>query len=177
MRVLRLLLGSLDQYRKAFVVVFVVGMLDGAVTFFVPVLLAEYTKHDFSPDVLRNFVPWLVVCFFVSHALQWILRRYGESFGPRYAMHLRLRYFKELGALPLASLNRRHSGYLLSLVNAVADGLGNLAIEMFWGVSRSMVNLTLFFYFTARESVTIAVANTFVLIAFVALSGRLSKRM
>ena len=106
-----------------------------------------------------------------------MLRRFGEAFGPEYAIDLRMRYFRALESMPLGKLSGYHSGYLLSIVSAVAEGLGALAIEVFWGLSRSVANLTLFFYFTAEQSVPLAVMNFIILLAFIALSTRFSQRM
>ncbi|MFN8390224.1 MAG: ABC transporter ATP-binding protein [Bdellovibrionota bacterium] len=175
--VFRLLLGNLDGFRFQFYALAFVGFLDGAATFFVPVLLAEYTKTDFTRDRLLHLIPLIALLYLASHSLQWILRKFGEAFGPVYALHLRLKYFRRLEALPLQKLTEYHSGYLLSVVNTVVSGIGGLSNEVFWALARSASNLSLFFYFTAKESLGIAVLNLLILCAFVGLSMRFSRRM
>ncbi len=177
MRVLRLLLGSLGRFQNRFIVISLVGFLDGCVTFFAPVVLAKYTAGELEPSLLRRLIPVLAVLYLSSHVLQWVLRRFGESFGPEYSIDLRMRYFRALEAMPLGRLASYHSGYLLSIVTAVSEGLGALAIEVFWGLSRSAANLTLFFYFTAEQSSGLALVNLVILVAFIALSMRFSQRM
>ena len=177
MLALRLLFSNLDNFRRRFALVFVAGLLDGIVSFFIPLLLAEYTKKIFSPETLSTLILSLIGLYLTSLVLQWIIRRYGESLGPQYAIHLRRKFFTQVEGLPIDRLANFHSGYILTLINRVSDGLGGLTVEIFWGVAKSISNITLFFYFTARESVGIASLNFVILVIFVAFSTFLSKRM
>ncbi|OIO15916.1 hypothetical protein COT27_03680 [Candidatus Kuenenbacteria bacterium CG08_land_8_20_14_0_20_37_23] len=49
--------------------------------------------------------------------------------------------------------------------------------DIFWTFAKSISNMTLFFYFTARESVFIAVINLIVLTIFITISTILSRKM
>ncbi len=177
MHALKLLFSNLDHFRRLFASVFVAGFLDGIAMFFFPLVLAEYAKGDLSTDDLPALFGLLLTLYVLSLVLQWILRRHGEALGPRYGLHLRLKYFRSLERLPMEDFSQFHSGYVLALISRVSDGLGGLLVEMLWGVSKSIANVMLFFIFTARESLPIAWANLGLLIAFVFVSGYLSRRM
>ena len=120
MRAFRLLFADLDRFIVKFVFITIVGFVDGAIAFFIPVLLANFTATGFALSALWLMIPPLVLLMFASHCLQWILRKFGEAFGPEFAMHLRLRYFRALEAMSLRLLSGYHSGYLLTMINAVA---------------------------------------------------------
>ena len=64
--VFRLLLGNLDGFRFQFYALAFVGFLDGAATFFVPVLLAEYTKTDFTRDRLLHLIPLIALLYLAT---------------------------------------------------------------------------------------------------------------
>ncbi len=177
MQALRLLFSTLDHFRLRFALLFIVGIVDGVITFFIPALLAEFTKREFSVSELTKLL-WLVVFLYLgSLGVQWVLRRYAESLGPQYVIHLRQRYFRAFASLPLERVLRNHSGYVLSLIGSVAGGLGRLIPEILWGVSGLLVTLILFFYFTARESVVIASTNFVVLLIFCWISFLLARIM
>ena len=80
---------------------------------------------------------------------------------------------------PFASVERRtdRRSDAVCTVTARTRRVGNLAVEVFWGFSRSVINISLFFYFLQRQSVPLALANFAILIVFVFLSGFLSRRM
>jgi hypothetical protein len=48
MQVLRFIFQNLDSYRRRFYLILIVQFLNGAVGFMIPVLLAEFTQHQFT---------------------------------------------------------------------------------------------------------------------------------
>ena len=177
MRALRLVLKNLDQFRLSFYSIFVVGTISAATSFLIPVLLAEFTKSAFSMDRFIHLSIWIVVLYYVTMPLQWCLRKYGEALGPKFSIHLRLKYFHQLSSQSTAQLLRHHSGYAFSLIGTVADGLGHLSTEILWGLTYILTNLTLFFYFTAQESPGIALVNLVLMIIFVMISTALAQKI
>lgn len=177
MHALRLVLKNLDQFRTSFYLIFVVGMLSAAAGFMIPVLLAEFTKSAFSMQRFVELSIWIVLLYYSSMPLQWILRKYGEALGPKFAIHLRLKYFRQLEAQSTAQLLRHHSGYALSLISTVSEGLGHLSVELLWGLTYILTNLSLFFYFTAKESVPVAVVNLVLMSVFVVISTILAQKI
>lgn len=168
---------NLDQFKTRFTLVFLVGVFDGSATFFVPVVLAEFTKSSFTVKDFQNLTYLVIVLYAVSLLLQWVMRKWGEALGPQFGNYIRLKYFKALEKLPIKDLTNHHSGYILSLINKVADGLTPVMFDIFWTFAKSISSMTLFFYFTVRESVFIAVINLFVLVVFAVVSVILSRKI
>lgn len=177
MGVLKFVYKNLDRFKTRFVLVFLAGILDGLATFFVPVVLAEFTKSSFTPNDFQNLIRLVIVFYLASLFLQWVIRKWGEALGPQFGNYIRLKYFKALEKLPIKDLINHHSGYILSLINKVSDGLAPIMFDIFWTFAKSISNMTLFFYFTARESVFIAIINLIVLSIFITISTVLSRKM
>ncbi|MBN8549207.1 MAG: ABC transporter ATP-binding protein [Deltaproteobacteria bacterium] len=177
MRALRLVLKNLDQFRTSFYLIFLVGSLSAATSFLIPVLLAEFTKSAFSMERFIDLSIWIVVLYYVTMPLQWCLRKYGEALGPKFAIHLRIKYFRQLAGQSTAQLLQHHSGYAFSLIGTVADGLGHLSVEILWGLTYIITNLSLFFYFTAKESLAVAIVNLVLMIVFVCISTLLAQKI
>ncbi|KKR48390.1 MAG: ABC transporter, ATP-binding protein, partial [Candidatus Levybacteria bacterium GW2011_GWA2_40_16] len=156
MSVLKFIYKNLDRFKTRFALVFLAGILDGLATFFVPVVLAEFTRSSFTPSDFQNLIRLVVIFYLASLFLQWTIRKWGEALGPQFGNYIRLKYFKALEKLPIKDLINHHSGYILSLINKVSDGLAPIMFDIFWTFAKSISNMTLFFYFTARESVFIA---------------------
>lgn len=173
---LRFVLSNLDQFRVRFWLYLGVAFLDGAVLFLFPVLLAEFTKSGFSTEVFWQLIPYLCGCLIVSLGCQWVIRAKGEALARHYANYLKLKYFRIVEHLPVATLSRHHSGYLLSLVARVCDGSGALVFTMIWLLAHGLATTVLFFAFTARESVGVAVLNMCILIVFLFVSVLLSRK-
>ncbi len=150
---------------------------DGAVVFFIPILLAEFTKTDLAFAAFAELVPMLVGCFIASLALQWFLRRDGEALAKEFGNYLRLKYFKIIARLDIATLGKYHSGYLLSLVTKICEQSSQVLFSFAWLVAHSFATLTLFFAYTARESVVVAVLNLVVLLIFLFVSILLSRQI
>lgn len=177
MQALRLILRNLDDFRRSFIVIFLVGMASAATSFFIPVLLTEFTRSNLSQTEFVRVTAGIIILYYATMPLQWVLRKYGEALGSKYGIYLRIKYFKKLEAQPINQLIKYHSGYALSLISSVADGLGRLATEILWGLTYILTNLTLFFYFTARESELVAVVNLLLMCVFVLFSTYLAGRI
>lgn len=177
MGVLKFIYKNLDHFKTRFALVFIAGILDGLATFFVPVVLAEFTKSSFTSNDFQNLIRLVIIFYVASLFLQWTIRKWGEALGPQFGNYIRLKYFKALEKLPIKDLINHHSGYILSLINKVSDGLAPIIFDIFWTFAKSISNMTLFFYFTARESVFIAIINLIVLIIFITISTILSRKM
>ncbi len=177
MRTLKLLFRNLGPFRRRFYLLAAVGFLDGVVTFAIPLLLARATSEQFSKEAAASLALSLAGLYAASLALQWSLRAFAESLAPEFSLYTRLRYFESMEALPPARLNEFHSGYILTLAARVSDGLGNVIIDILWGLSRSIAQLALFFWATAAQSVGLATLNLLVLFVFILTSRSLSKRM
>jgi len=177
MKVLKFILQNLDHFKSRFFLVFLAGILSGLATFFIPVSLAEFTKGELSFLNFQKLVLYILVSYIVSLTLERVIRKHGESLGPQYSNHIRIKYFKALESLPYKDLVRHHTGYVLSLINTVSDGLAPVIFAIFWTYARSISTLSLFFYFTAKESTAVAFLNLVVLSIFVAISTFLSRKM
>ncbi len=171
------LFARLSRFKKKFWVLAFAGIVDGIITFTIPLLLALATRQKFSVNEATVLILQIIGLYLFSHVLQWVLRRYAESLGPEFALDLRLRYFDALADLSIPHLVKHHSGYLLSLVGRVSDGLSGILVDLLWGLSRSIAHVTLFLIVTARHSVLLAVMNLLILSFFVSLSKKLSAMM
>ncbi len=177
MFVIRYILRNLDQYRPRFWIAFSAGVVDGFVVFFIPVLLAEFTRVTVTAAGFRQLVGLLIGCYVVSLLLQWYIRRFGEGVSTQFSFYLRLKYFRALERLPVKHLVNRHSGYILSLINHVSRTTERAIMNLFWTYSTSIGTIVLFFIFTARESVALGLFNLAIMLFFIILSTLLSRRM
>lgn len=177
MGVLKFIYHNLDRFRTRFALVFLAGIFDGLASFFIPIALAEFTKGELSASKFHHLIQLVFVLYAASLFLQWIIRKWGEALGPQFGNHIRLKFFKSLEKLPIKHLINHHSGYILTLINKVSDGLSPVTFDIFWTFAKSISNMTLFFYFTARESVLIAVINLTILTVFISISTFLSRKM
>ncbi|MDO8507322.1 MAG: ABC transporter ATP-binding protein [bacterium] len=177
MKILKFIYQNLDQFKLRFKLVFLTVLIDSFFVFMIPVLLSEFTKKDFTPSRSGYLITFLISFYCISLVLQWVMRRYGESVGAKFSHHIRLKYFKALDKLPYKKLIRHHSGYTLSLMGKFSDGLTEIILNLFWTFGRIFMTLTLFFIFTARESLFIAIMNVLILAVFFIMSLLLSKKM
>ncbi len=176
LNVLKFILKNLDQYRSRFWLVFFVGLLDGAGVFFIPILLAEFTKKGFNKSQFSHLLPYLVGIYLFTLLTSWIIRRYGESLAHQFENYLRYKYFKMLEHLPATILQKYHSGYILSLINKIGSGVQLAVFGFFWNASRGIITLLLFFIFTARESLPVTLMNGSAMLVFLILGVYLSRK-
>jgi ABC-type bacteriocin/lantibiotic exporter with double-glycine peptidase domain len=177
MTALRFILGKLGPFRPRFLLLLGVAAIDGVALFSIPLVLAEVAKGSVSVEQWRRVVPILVACMATSIGMQWLVRRYGEALGRHYTNYLQLHYFRLVEQQEVSLLQKHHSGYILSLVSRVTGSAGSLAVGLIWLSSHILVVMTMFFVFTARESVPIAVLNLVLMAVFLAVSLRFSARM
>ncbi len=177
MYVLKFIYRNLGRFKGRFNLVFVMGVFDGAATFLIPVLLAEFTKNTFSASDFRGLCVGVVVLYLASLGFQWVIRRFGESIGPQFGNYIRLHYFQMLERLSVKEISKQHSGYVLSLINKISDGVPAIFMDIFWDFAKGLANVTLFFYFTAQESFSVAIINLVVLIVFVSIGTYLARKM
>jgi len=177
MRVLRLLLANLDQFKSAFALILLASLVESTLSFMLPVTISEASKGALNLESLKHWLSILAALYFAMLCFQWILRRYAEAFGPKFARHLRLKYFEAFERLSYPELLRHHSGFAHSIVTRLADGLGGITVGILWHWVRSLVAIGLFLVFTWRESRLIALTNFAILSIFVAASTLLSRKM
>jgi ABC-type multidrug transport system fused ATPase/permease subunit len=177
MGALRFIYKNLDDFKARFGFIFVLGIFDGLATFMIPVALAEFTGHALTIYNFKNLVYAIIVLYAASLIFQWFIRRYGESLGPQFSNYVRIKYFKLFEKLPARNIADHHSGYLLSLNNKIADSLSPIIHDIFWVFAKSISNMALFFYFTAKESLSIAFVNLLILIVFIAISTYLARKI
>jgi ABC-type bacteriocin/lantibiotic exporter with double-glycine peptidase domain len=174
---LRFLLAHLSSFRRIFWVLICVGAIDGATSFSVPILLAEFTKPPITTDLLSRVVPIITVCLATSLFLQWCLRSWGESLTGWFGNDLRLSLFSRTERLSIDTLSAYHSGYIASLINQVAGSVGALSSTIVWLVGHLCSVLLLFMFFTARESKEMAVVNLAILCVFVTVGVILARKI
>lgn len=153
------------------------GALDGIAAFSVPILLAEFTKPPVSFNVVSTLLPIIIVCLSVSLLLQWTLRNWGECLTGWLGNDLRLKLFERAERLTSDTLSAYHSGFLASLINQVSFSVGTIASNVVWLCGHILTTLSLFVYWTAKESVAMAVINLIILSIFVTVSVYLSRKI
>jgi ABC-type bacteriocin/lantibiotic exporter with double-glycine peptidase domain len=174
---LRFLIAHLSSFRRIFWVLIVVGAIDGATSFSVPILLAEFTKPPITAGTLSRVVPIITVCLATSLFLQWCLRSWGESLTGWFGNDLRLSLFSRAERLSVDAISAYHSGYLASLINQVAGSVGALSSTIVWLVGHLCSVVILFMYFTARESKEMAIVNFAILCVFVTVGVILARKI
>ncbi|MBI2427112.1 MAG: ABC transporter ATP-binding protein [Candidatus Kerfeldbacteria bacterium] len=175
--VLRFIYTNLDEFRRRFHALFLIGILYGASSFLVGFVLARFTERDFTLERFRILVPTLIGVYITYLFLAWIIRRYGEALASQFEHHIRLKYFRALESLPIERMINLHSGYMLSLINNIGAGTKQVIFTLFWSISGMIAHLTLFFGYVSQQSFTIAVLNLVVLGMFVAASVVLARKM
>jgi len=177
MKALTFVLNNLRQYKRRFYAIMVIAVLDGIVVFFIPASLAEFTRQQLTMEAFYQLGITVAVLYACSLLLEWFIRRYGESIGTQFGNTLRLVFFEQLEKLPYKHIRNQHSGYILSLINKVADGLFILFIDLLWSYTYLFVTTILFFVYIVRESWELAVLNAGIIIVFSILSYFLSRQM
>lgn len=173
MAVLRFLLRNMRQHRAVFVIIFSIAFIDGIGVFVIPVLLGQFTtvKLDSFPLLLGT----IIGIYVVGLGLQWSIRRYGESSAIRTETESLIRLYQEYERVPIGKLANHHSGQVLTLMNRLSDGGIPLIMDAMWSTTRSIPQIILFFYFTARSSWPLAAANIVLFILFFVFGTVLSK--
>lgn len=177
MTALLFLYRHLGPFRTRFLFIYCISCLDGIAFFLIPVVLADFTRHALTIENFTMAVQYTVLLYTASLVFQWTYRRYGESLSQQYGNYLRLRFFDDLHLISFNKLQRHHSGYIMSLISKVADGMTPMILEVYATFARGLIILLCFFFFTARESWTAALLNLAVLSLFTLTSFFLSKQI
>lgn len=172
---LKFLYENLKHRRRVFWFVFLVAMLDGYLNYSVQLSLSRLSTN--SPVHNESII--VVACLFLMAALftSYIIRRYGEMMALTTSESVRTHLISRLVNVPLLNLFEHHSGYVLSLVNRVADTLQPVLFNLYWWAARSIVFTTLLFLLIFKQSPTIFIVDFGVIILFVLLSQVLSNYM
>ncbi len=160
MRVFLFIFKNLGEYKRLFLVVSVASVINGVASFYIPVTLAEFANNPIRPGGFGFTAALIIGLYIISLLASYIVRGRGEALSKNYANLIRLKYFQELSMLSLGKLRKRHSGYMQSLVNKVADGL-----------------TAIIFAYMARESILLAFLNLIILLGFVVTSTLLARKM
>ena len=165
----------LGRFKARFLWIYLISCLDGIVIFMIPVMLADFTRHELTMANFTVLLEYISLLYCASLFFQWTYRRYGESLGQQYGNALRLQFFDDLRLISFNKLQKHHSGYIMSLISKVADGMAPMILEIYATLARGVVILLCFFFFTARESLSAALMNLAVLSIFIIASFVLSK--
>lgn len=161
---------NLDQYKKLYVALLAVAVLDGVAVFAIPAVLTEFTKGDLDFKTVPLLVVLLVTLYFVSLILSWFTRKYGEALAQEFEQHLRFKLYQRYVSLPYLVLKDHHSGYFLSLSGKVASAYRLFINMSLWTFARGSTMMIFFLVVMARESLVSAVINTGILAIFLYLS-------
>ena len=175
MKVLRFLYDNLKERKKVFWFVFLVAMIDGFLNYSVQFSLSKLTTSNFAHNesIIANACLFLIAALFTSY----LIRRYGETMALTTSESVRANMIRRFVDVPLLNLYEHHSGYVLSLVNRVADTLQPVLFNIYWWAARSIVFSTLLFLLILQHSVTILLLDLGVVVLFVILSQWLSNYM
>ncbi len=177
MKILLFILKNLGGYKRLFYFVAAAGIINGVASFFIPVSLAEFANNPFAPGNLGSTVSIIVGFYVVSLVTSYVVRGQGEALAKNFSNALKLKYFRELSALPLGRLRKKHSVYMQSLVNKATDGISSIIFALIWNLFPGILLLILFFGYMARESFFVAFINLMIMGTFVIVSVMLARKM
>jgi ABC-type multidrug transport system fused ATPase/permease subunit len=113
MKILLFIIKNLGKYRNVFYFVTIAGIVNGAVSFYIPVSLAEFANNPLIPGSLERTIVLIISLYVISLLASYIVRGRGEAFASNFANTLKLKYFRELSSLPLGKLRKN----ILSICN------------------------------------------------------------
>lgn len=157
--------------KKLFWIIFLVCIVDGIFIYSLPFLISRLsTKTTFDPTIIA----WITGLYIATLCTSYFIRRIGEYIALTSAEGARIQLFDHVTKVSLSTLQEKHSGYILSLINRVCDSFPPLLFQWYWWFARGLVNFSLFLYITSRESGVITGINLTLLLMFVLLSQYLS---
>lgn len=175
MRTLRFLYDTLREKSGVFWTICAVSLVDGI---FVNLMALSISRISATDQAGNERVVYSAVTFLILSLLtSYFIRRYGETLALSTAEYTRTRMIAWLADVPLLTLQRHHSGYLLSLVNRVADTLQPVLYNLFWWGVRSIAFLVVILLLMLRQSVTILLIDMVVVGVFIVLSQWLSAKI
>ena len=160
-----------------FGIVALASVINGAASFYIPVTLSQYADNPINASTTLWAVGTVVGLYVVSLAASYVVRGRGEALAFKFSNHVRLKYFRDLSALPVARLRKHHSGYIQSLVNKASDDLSQTIFSGFWDLIPGVLLVVLFFVYVARESLGLAVFNLVIMLLFLLVSTMLSRKI
>ncbi len=175
MRTLRFLYESLKEHRRVFWMVILVALVEGFLVNYVAVTIAHISPD--SPLENEAVILQVIALIMMTLATSYLIRRYGETLALTTAEMVRSRLIMKFVDVPLLTLQKHHSGYLLSLVNRVSDTLQPVLFNLFWWGVRMIAFGTILVLMVARQSIVILVVDMIFVTIFVALSQWLSSRI
>lgn len=172
MRVLRFLYLQLKDRHRAFWTIFLVALVDGAFVSAMALSLSGISALDVvaNTQAIYRAVLFLILSLFTSFGI----RRYGETLALTIAESVRSNMIAKLTRVPMLHLHRYHSGYVLSLVNRVADTLQPILFNLYWWGARSVIYVAVIVVTVLSQSVLVFVVDVFVIAVFVVVSQWLS---
>ncbi len=176
MRLIRFILANLGRYRATFWLVSLAALLEGAVSFGIPLTLASFANGDINTTNATRTVMIVVALYVASLGLQYCIRRRGEALSEQFANHIRTTYYRKFSNSTLVN-KKHHSGYVLSLVNKLSDGMAGVIFSMFWALIPGISLLILFSLYIGGQSWIIATINTLMILVFVSVSTVLARKM
>lgn len=177
MKVLIFVLRNLEEYKKLFYLVAVASIVNGVASFYIPVTLAGFANDPFGGGGFSYTIIAIIGLYVTSLLASYVVRGRGEALAKNYGNLIRMKYFRELSGLPLGRLRKKHSGYMQSLVNRAADGVGDIVFALLWNLLPGVLLIILFFVYIARESLVLAFLNLAIMVIFVIISGLLARKM
>ncbi len=177
MELLAFIAKNLDHFRGRFLAIVFISALNGAATFLIPTALAEFTKQPVTAQGAAQLIGGIAGLYVASLGLSWIIRNYGEALAFQFGNYVRIKFFRRLQGLSNEQLRAHHSGYTLSLVNKIADNIDRIVMEILWTFVSGIITFIMFFYFTARESLVLALVNAAIMVVFVGVGAQLAKKM
>lgn len=175
MKVLRFLYDNLKDRKKIFWTVFIVSIINGAFVTAMALSFGRISERNIAQNEQAVMVS--MVFFILTLFTSFIIRRYGETLALTTAEAVRSRMIARLVHVPLLTLQKRHSGYVLSLINRVADTLQPVLFNLFWWAAGSVVLFIVTFSLVWQQSLFVFVFDIFIVIAFVVLSQWLSMQI
>ncbi len=154
------------EHRGTFTFIFIIAFLNGIGVFLIPITLSEFTKPSNAPDHYPFLIGLVIAIYAIGLGLQWIIRKYGEAAAMKTETESLLRLYREYERVPIDKLTKHHSGQVLTLMNRLSDGVVPILMDAFWSTVSSLPQIILFFYFTAAASLTLAILNVILFIAF-----------
>ncbi len=172
MKVLRFLYDNLRDKNRLFWTVFAVAIVDGA---FVSATIFAFARIS-QTDMMTNesIIHIAITLLILTLGTSWFIRRYGETLALTTSETVRTNAIRKLTNAPLLTLQEHHSGYILSLVNRVADTLQPILFNLYWWGARSIVYSMVLFVAMFQQSVGIFLVDVVIVAIFVMLSQWLS---
>lgn len=177
MSTLKFLFQNIDHFRGRFIITLIAGILTGIAGFLIPAVLAEFTKQPLTNENVTRLIVIIISLYLFSLTMAYLVRGKGEAFAFQYANHVRGKYFHKLTGLSAAALQKVHSGFNLSLINKVSDGVTDILFSIFWNLLPGICVSILFLIFIARESPVLAIINAAIIGIFLIVSFFLTRKM